>query len=117
MRWTEPGAQAILDLRAVRINDDWDDYQRFHRQRQHQRLYGAYSAVPPTAVPPTAVPPTPVPPTAAPPPTIDWFRASAYEIEFCQDVIVDWGVSGIITAVWLEGGGEKWGVGDQVDRP
>jgi hypothetical protein len=49
MRWTEPGAQAILDLRAVRVNDDWDDYQRFRRQCQHQRLYASYSAVPPTA--------------------------------------------------------------------
>jgi hypothetical protein len=39
MRWTRGGAQAILDLRAVRINDDWDDYQTFHRHRQHQRLY------------------------------------------------------------------------------
>lgn len=40
MRWTQSGAQAILDLRAVRINDDWDEYQSFHRQRQHQLLYG-----------------------------------------------------------------------------
>ncbi len=39
MRWTQLGAQAILDLRAVRINDDWDDYQQFHRRCQHQRLY------------------------------------------------------------------------------
>jgi hypothetical protein len=39
MRWTRAGAQVILDLRAVRINDDWDDYQTFHRQCQHQRLY------------------------------------------------------------------------------
>jgi len=44
MRWTQTGAQAILDLRAVRINDDWDDYQCFRRQRQHQRLYGSYCA-------------------------------------------------------------------------
>jgi hypothetical protein len=42
MRWTQPGAQAVLDLRAVRINDDWDDYQRFRRHRQHQRLYDAH---------------------------------------------------------------------------
>jgi hypothetical protein len=41
MRWTQTGAQAILDLRAIRINDDWDDYQRFRRRRQHQRLYGS----------------------------------------------------------------------------
>ncbi|MBU0491538.1 MAG: ISKra4 family transposase [Chloroflexi bacterium] len=40
MRWTQPGAQAILDLRAVRVNGDWDAYQRFRRQRQHDRLYG-----------------------------------------------------------------------------
>jgi len=43
MRWTKQGAQSLLDLRAVRINDDWDAYQRFHRQRQHQRLYGSRS--------------------------------------------------------------------------
>jgi hypothetical protein len=35
------GAQAMLDLRAVRINGDWDAYWQFHRQQQHQRLYGA----------------------------------------------------------------------------
>ena len=46
MRWTQPGAQAVLDLRAVRVNDDWDEYQRFHRQCQHQRLYGSYSIAP-----------------------------------------------------------------------
>jgi predicted nucleic acid-binding protein len=39
MRWTKAGAQAILALRAVRINDDWDAYQTFHRQCQHLRLY------------------------------------------------------------------------------
>jgi hypothetical protein len=39
MRWTPSGAQAILDLRAVRINGDWDDYQEFRRHCQHQRLY------------------------------------------------------------------------------
>lgn len=49
MRWTKKGAQAILDLRAVRLNDDWDEYQRFRRQRQHQRLYGSYSTAPPMA--------------------------------------------------------------------
>jgi hypothetical protein len=40
MRWTPSGAQAILEIRAVRVNDDWDGYQLFHRQCQHQRLYG-----------------------------------------------------------------------------
>jgi hypothetical protein len=44
MRWSVDGAQAILNLRAVRLNGDWDAYWRFHRQRQHQRLYGTPSA-------------------------------------------------------------------------
>jgi hypothetical protein len=48
MRWTKQGAQSVLDLRAVRINDDWDAYQRFHRQRQHQRLYGPFPIALPT---------------------------------------------------------------------
>ena len=39
MRWTVEGAQAILDLRAVRLNGHWDAYWHFHRQQQHQRLY------------------------------------------------------------------------------
>jgi hypothetical protein len=47
MRWTKSGAQAILDLRAVRINGDWDAYQRFHRDCQHQRLYGPHANAPP----------------------------------------------------------------------
>ena len=51
MRWTKDGAHAILDLRAVRLTDDWDAYWAFHRQRQHQRLYGISSAV---ALPPEA---------------------------------------------------------------
>lgn len=40
MIWARPGAHAMLQLRAVRINDDWDDYQRFRRHREHLRLYG-----------------------------------------------------------------------------
>jgi len=53
MRWTLSGAEAILDLRAVRINDDWDAYQSFRRERQHQRLYSPNSSIP--AVAETAV--------------------------------------------------------------
>lgn len=40
MRWTQGGAQGVLDLRAVRINGHWDAYWQFHRHQQHQRLYG-----------------------------------------------------------------------------
>lgn len=46
MRWTQAGAQAILDLRAVRLTGDWDAYSQFHRQKQHERLYGAAAPVP-----------------------------------------------------------------------
>ena len=49
MRWTQDGAQAVLDLRAVRLNEDWDAYWQFHRRRQHARLYGA-DTPPPAAV-------------------------------------------------------------------
>ena len=49
MRWTQAGAQAVLDLRAVRLNEDWDAYWQFHRRCQHARLYGA-ATPPPAAV-------------------------------------------------------------------
>jgi hypothetical protein len=49
MRWTQAGAQAILDLRAVRVNDNWDAYQRFRRHRQHQRSYNTPSMIIPMA--------------------------------------------------------------------
>jgi hypothetical protein len=45
MRWTKAGAQAMLDLRAVRLNTDWDAYWQFHRQKEHERLYGAAQPV------------------------------------------------------------------------
>lgn len=46
MRWTKAGAQAVLDLRAVRINGHWDRSWQFHRQQQHQRLYHNATPVP-----------------------------------------------------------------------
>jgi len=49
MRWTNAGAQAVLDLRAVRLNGHGDTYWQFHRQQQHQRLYGCSAPVPPGA--------------------------------------------------------------------
>lgn len=45
MRWTKAGAQAVLDLRAVRLTGDWDAYWQFHRQQQHRRLYGPATQV------------------------------------------------------------------------
>ena len=38
-RWGLDGAEAILTLRAVISNGDFDDYWRFHLAREHQRLY------------------------------------------------------------------------------
>jgi len=46
MRWTKDGAQAVLDLRAVRLNEDWDAYWQFHHRQQHARLYGALTPLP-----------------------------------------------------------------------
>jgi hypothetical protein len=40
MRWTKEGAQAMLDLRALRLSGDWDAYWQFHRHKEHERLYG-----------------------------------------------------------------------------
>lgn len=45
-RWTKAGAQAVLDLRAVRLNAHWDRCGQFHRQQQHHRLYGSSAPVP-----------------------------------------------------------------------
>jgi hypothetical protein len=39
MRWSRSGAQALLDLRAIRLNGQWDVYWRFHRRRQHRLRY------------------------------------------------------------------------------
>jgi hypothetical protein len=41
MRWTVPGAQALLALRAVHENGDWDAFHEFRRAHQHQSLYDA----------------------------------------------------------------------------
>lgn len=46
MRWTKEGAQAMLDLRAVRLTNDWDAYWQFHRHLQHERLYGTSAPAP-----------------------------------------------------------------------
>ncbi|MDQ3522444.1 MAG: ISKra4 family transposase [Gemmatimonadota bacterium] len=47
MRWTKAGAQAVLDLRSVRLSGHWDAYWQFHREQQHHRLYGSSPATVP----------------------------------------------------------------------
>ena len=39
MRWRIPGAQAILSLRAVYINGDWESFQAHRIRTQTQGLY------------------------------------------------------------------------------
>lgn len=49
MRWTEAGAQAVLNLRAIRLNGEWDDYWPFHRRQDRARRYGPAAIPPPPA--------------------------------------------------------------------
>lgn len=39
MRWSQPGAEHMLHLRAVAENGDWDEFHLFRRQQRHFRLY------------------------------------------------------------------------------
>ena len=39
MRWRVPGAQAMLDLRAMHINGDWDSFQEHRVEQERRRLY------------------------------------------------------------------------------
>ena len=40
MRWTIPGAEAILKMRALEICADTSEYWEYHLKQQHARLYG-----------------------------------------------------------------------------
>jgi hypothetical protein len=40
MRWTIAGAGALLALRAVNENGDWEDFHAFRRAQRHRELYG-----------------------------------------------------------------------------
>jgi hypothetical protein len=44
MRWTVPGAQAVLHLRAVYLNRDWDDYLEYHIHNEQTALYAQMAA-------------------------------------------------------------------------
>lgn len=39
MRWCVPGAQAMLDLRAVYLNGDWEAFQQHRIKQERHRLY------------------------------------------------------------------------------
>jgi hypothetical protein len=38
-RWGLPGAEAILKLRAIRSNGDFEEYWQYHLAREHQRVH------------------------------------------------------------------------------
>ena len=39
MRWTVEGAQAMLQLRCIAINQQWDSFTTFRVRRESERLY------------------------------------------------------------------------------
>jgi len=39
MHWTPTGAQAMLDIRSVQLDGDWEKYQTYWIQRETRRLY------------------------------------------------------------------------------
>jgi hypothetical protein len=39
MHWTRHGAQAMLDVRSIQVNNDWDKYQTFRIAREAEKLY------------------------------------------------------------------------------
>ena len=40
MRWSRSGANALLKLRAVQVNEDWEAYHNFRRNRTFKRRFG-----------------------------------------------------------------------------
>jgi hypothetical protein len=38
-RWSLEGAEAILKIRAVRANGDWDEYWNYHLSHEHERVH------------------------------------------------------------------------------
>jgi hypothetical protein len=39
MRWRPDGAQAMLDLRATYLNEDWESFWSYHVEQEDERLY------------------------------------------------------------------------------
>jgi hypothetical protein len=44
MRWTVEGAQAMLHVRALYLNDQWEDFIEFRAEREQTRLYRTVAA-------------------------------------------------------------------------
>ena len=39
MRWTVEGAQAMLHVRALYLNDQWEEFQEYRVEQEQARLY------------------------------------------------------------------------------
>jgi hypothetical protein len=46
LRWTEPMAEAMVQLPAIHISGDSDRYWQFHIDQDQRRLYPAWAVVP-----------------------------------------------------------------------
>jgi hypothetical protein len=44
MRWTVDGAQAMLHLRSIYLNSDWDEFVEYRIQAEQTTLYGKRAA-------------------------------------------------------------------------
>jgi len=42
MRWKVPGAEAVLKLRAVLLNGDWNVFWNYHMQQESEHRFGSY---------------------------------------------------------------------------
>ena len=47
MHWTLPGAQALLNLRCVTLNDEWEPFMNHYIRQATTRLYADYPVQPP----------------------------------------------------------------------
>jgi hypothetical protein len=50
-RWSLDGGEAVLKLRALYLNGDFDDYWEFHLMQEHQRNHASHYADPETVAP------------------------------------------------------------------
>lgn len=39
MQWTKKGAEAVINLRSVRCNKDWESYWDYHIRQESKELY------------------------------------------------------------------------------
>ena len=44
MRWSEMGAEKMLELRSIKVNGKWDDYWQYFISEEKERLYSDYGS-------------------------------------------------------------------------